>query len=53
VALIARLIGRYTPPNLLEGLALMILVSAILLSLTMLGSTIFSTMANGVCRATK
>ena len=48
VVLISRFIGEYTPPNLLHGLALMILVAAILLSLTMLGSTIFSTMANGV-----
>lgn len=45
---ISKVIGNYTPPRILEGLALMILVSAILLSLTMLGSTIFSTMANGV-----
>lgn len=44
----ARLVGDYTPPNMLTGLALMVLVSTILLSLTMLGSTIFSTMANGV-----
>jgi ABC-type transport system involved in multi-copper enzyme maturation permease subunit len=44
----ARLVGDYTPPNMLTGLGLMILVSTILLSLTMLGSTIFSTMANGV-----
>jgi ABC-type transport system involved in multi-copper enzyme maturation permease subunit len=48
VALISRVVGAYTPPNLLHGLALMVLVSAILLSLTMLGSTIFSTMTNGV-----
>jgi ABC-type transport system involved in multi-copper enzyme maturation permease subunit len=44
----AYVIGDYTPPNMLAGLSLMILVSTILLSLTMLGSTIFSTMANGV-----
>jgi ABC-type transport system involved in multi-copper enzyme maturation permease subunit len=48
VVLTARYVGNYTPPNIGEGLALMALVSAILLSLTMLGSTIFSTMANGV-----
>lgn len=48
VVLIARYVGKYTPPNIPQGLALMVLVSAILLSLTMLGSTIFSTMANGV-----
>ena len=48
VLLTARFVGDYTPPNILTGLGLMILVSTILLSLTMLGSTIFSTMANGV-----
>lgn len=48
VLLTAYFIGDYTPPNIATGLALMILVSTILLSLTMLGSTIFSTMANGV-----
>lgn len=48
VVLTSRLIGHYMPPNILHGLWLLILVSAILLSLTMLGSTIFSTMANGV-----
>ncbi len=48
VILVSRFIGEYTPPNILKGLALLILVSGILLSLTMLGSTIFSTMANGV-----
>lgn len=44
----ANVVGNYSPPGIVHGLALMILVSAILLSLTMLGSTIFSTMANGV-----
>lgn len=44
----ARVIGAYTPPHILHGFLLMVLVSSILLSLTMLGSTIFSTMANGV-----
>lgn len=48
VVLISRVVGRYTPPSVIHGLLLMILVSAILLSLTMLGSTILSTMANGV-----
>ena len=48
VVLVSRVIGDYTPPNVIEGLLLLILVSGILLSLTMLGSTIFSTMANGV-----
>lgn len=48
VILSSRIISGYTPPNLGKGMALMFLVAAILLSLTMFGSTIFSTMANGV-----
>ena len=48
VLLVARGIANYTPPHVLQGFLLMVLVSTILLSLTMLGSTIFSTMANGV-----
>lgn len=48
VVVISRTIGDYSPPGVAHGMALMMLVSAILLSLTMLGSTIFSTMANGV-----
>jgi Cu-processing system permease protein len=48
VVAVSRFVGDYTPPNILRGLLLMILVSTILLSLTMLGSTIFSTMANGI-----
>jgi ABC-type transport system involved in multi-copper enzyme maturation permease subunit len=48
VLLVALVVADYTPPNVLQGIALMILVATILLSLTMLGSTIFSTMANGV-----
>ncbi len=41
-------VGSYVPPNIVKGTALIVLVSLILLSLTMLGSTIFSTVANGV-----
>lgn len=48
VILVSRAIGEYSPPNVLHGAALIVLVSTILLSLTMLGSTVFSTMANGV-----
>lgn len=48
VVLAARTVGDYAPPNVLKGALLIVLVSMILLSLTMLGSTIFSTMANGV-----
>ena len=48
VAITARLVAGYTTPRILTGMLLMILVSLILLSLTMLGSTVFSTVANGV-----
>ncbi|MCS7256417.1 MAG: ABC transporter permease [Thermomicrobium sp.] len=48
VVLSARLIGDYTPPNVLRAYGLILLVALILLSLTMLGSTLFSTVANGV-----
>src|SRR5690606_28071510 len=44
----AYFIGDYTPPNIIRGTLLIVLVSMILLSLTMFGSTIFSTIANGV-----
>lgn len=48
VVLAARLIGDYTPPNVLRAYGLILLVTLILLSLTLLGSTLFSTVANGV-----
>ncbi len=48
VVLVSIAIGDYTPPNIVHGTALIVLVSTILLSLTMLGSTIFATMANGI-----
>jgi ABC-type transport system involved in multi-copper enzyme maturation permease subunit len=48
VVAVSHYVGAYTPPNILHGLLLLILVSAILLSLTMLGSSVFSTMANGI-----
>lgn len=48
VLISARLVGGYTPPNVIAGTALMVLVSLILLALTILGSTILQTMANGV-----
>ncbi len=44
----AHLVGHYSPPRIVHGTLLVMLVSMILLSLTMLGSTIFSTMTNGV-----
>ena len=48
VALTSHVVGHYAPPHLVHGTMLVILVSMILLSLTMLGSTLFSTMTNGI-----
>jgi Cu-processing system permease protein len=48
VLITSRIVVGYTPPNFVAGAALMILVSLILLALTIFGSTIFQTMANGV-----
>jgi len=48
VVLTARFVGDYTPPNVLQAYGLILLVALILLSLTLLGSTLFSTVANGV-----
>ena len=44
----SRIVGNYMPPNVIQGTLLIILVSMILLSLTVFGSTLFSTVANGV-----
>ncbi len=48
VLLIARVVANYTPANFVAGTALVMLVSLVLLALTVLGSTLFQTMANGV-----
>jgi ABC-type transport system involved in multi-copper enzyme maturation permease subunit len=48
VILTARWIGHYTPPNVIQATLLILLVMAILLSLTLLGSTLLSTVTNGV-----
>jgi ABC-type transport system involved in multi-copper enzyme maturation permease subunit len=48
VLLVARYIGGYTPPNRVAGSALVVLVSLLLLSLTVLGSTFFSSLTNGI-----
>jgi ABC-type transport system involved in multi-copper enzyme maturation permease subunit len=48
VVLTAHTVGHYAPPRIVHGMLLVMLVSMILLSLTMLGSTIFSTVTNGV-----
>ena len=48
VVLTARFVGAYTPPNVVQGTLLIVLVMLILLSLTVFGSTILSTVTNGV-----
>jgi Cu-processing system permease protein len=44
----SRIVAGYTPANFIAGIALVMLVSLVLLALTVLGSTILQTMANGV-----
>jgi ABC-type transport system involved in multi-copper enzyme maturation permease subunit len=44
----ARIVAGYTPANFVVGTLLVMLVSLVLLALTILGSTLFQTMANGV-----
>lgn len=44
----ARVVAGYTPANFVAGTLLVMLVSFVLLALTLLGSTILQTMANGV-----
>jgi Cu-processing system permease protein len=44
----ARIVADYTPANFVTGTLLVMLVSLVLLALTLLGSTLFQTMANGV-----
>lgn len=44
----ARIVANYTPTNFIPGIALVILASLILLAVTILGSTVMQTMANGV-----
>jgi Cu-processing system permease protein len=48
VLLSSRIVAGYTPPNFVAGTGLMILVSLVLLALTIFGSTLLQTMANGV-----
>lgn len=48
VVITARVVAGFTPPNFITGTALVMLVSLILLALTILGSTVLQTMANGV-----
>jgi ABC-2 type transport system permease protein len=48
VLISSRIVAQYTPANFIAGIALVMLVSLVLLALTILGSTIFQTMANGV-----
>lgn len=48
VMLVANIITGYTPPNALRGLALLWLNMALLLSVSLLGGALFSTLSNGV-----
>lgn len=48
VVLTARVVTGYQPPNVARATALVIFVSLILLALTLLGSVVLPTMANGV-----
>ncbi len=48
VIVIALVLGGYTPPNMLLGLALMMLKGTLLLTLAIAGGTRLSTLANGV-----
>jgi ABC-type transport system involved in multi-copper enzyme maturation permease subunit len=48
ILLIVYTLVGYTPPNWLQGLLLLILESLVLLSLSLLGGTRFSTLTNGV-----
>ncbi len=48
VILAVRLLGNYTTPNIVPGLALMVLEGALVLTLSILGGTRLSTLANGV-----
>ncbi len=48
LTLIVYFSSNYWPPNLAQGIALLVLEGLIVLSLTIFGGTIFSTMVNGV-----
>ena len=48
VILIAQVFSGYAPPNVLEGMALMLLKGTLLLTLSIAGGTRLSTLANGV-----
>ncbi len=48
VILTVFLVGGYTPPNVVGGLALMWMTCLLLLSVSLLGGSLFSTLANGV-----
>ena len=48
ILITARIVANYTPGNLVPAIGLVMLVSLILLAITILGSTVMQTMANGV-----
>lgn len=48
VAVLVRWVGEYTPPNFLAGLGLIWLNGMLMLSISLMGGAILSTLANGV-----
>jgi len=48
LTLVVYALSGYFPPNFFRGVALMVLEGLVVLSIAMLGSTLFSTLANGV-----
>jgi ABC-type transport system involved in multi-copper enzyme maturation permease subunit len=48
ILITARIVANYTPGNIVPAIGLVMLVSLILLAVTILGSTVMQTMANGV-----
>jgi ABC-type transport system involved in multi-copper enzyme maturation permease subunit len=48
ILLIVRVVTGYVPPNPVSGVGLLMLESLVLLSLSLLGGTVFSTLTNGV-----
>ncbi|MFN2194654.1 MAG: hypothetical protein ACK2UW_00850, partial [Anaerolineales bacterium] len=48
VALLVRWVGQYTPPNFLTGLGLIWINGMLMLSISLMGGALLSTLANGV-----
>lgn len=48
VAILVNFIGHYTPPNIIRGLAMILLNGMLMLSVSLMGGAFLSTLANGV-----